>query len=339
MKGSDPPSSSTLFFSAWPAVGGDRHAGPLAPGQRDGGDARVLDDLGDVLGLDEQVGEDALGQPGPPEQVLDGKGGLRHVRGVLEQADVADHERRRGEADDLPHGEVPGHDRPAPRRSAGSARTDFERRGGDRLVGQQRLAVLGEPAQADSALGHLRLGGGEGLAHLGGHDAGDIGDLALEQLGRGRPGGGPARRRWSSCSRRMRRRRGRRMASTSAGVCGGERLLRLAGGGVRWWQRAWHRVLPRCFQPQVQSGTPAASACRWRCAASRRRRSRPWAACTGARWADAAARRASSASVGAVRLGDEGSAHRLAPLLVGQPEHRQLGTPATADSTFSTSAG
>ena len=35
------------------------------------------------------------------------------------------------------------------------------------------------------ALGHLALGGTEGLAHLGGQHPGDVGDLALEQLGRG----------------------------------------------------------------------------------------------------------------------------------------------------------
>ena len=56
--------------------------------------------------------------------------------------------------------------------------------GGDRFVRQQRLGVLGEPAQAHGALRRLGAGGGERLAHLGGHDAGDVGPLALEEVGR-----------------------------------------------------------------------------------------------------------------------------------------------------------
>ncbi len=57
-------------------------------------------------------------------------------------------------------------------------------RGRDGLVGQQALAVVGEPAQTQGALGHLGLGGGERLAHLGGQDAGHVGHLTLEELGR-----------------------------------------------------------------------------------------------------------------------------------------------------------
>ena len=38
----------------------DGHAGALAAGDRDGGDAGVVDEVGDVLGLDEEVGENAF---------------------------------------------------------------------------------------------------------------------------------------------------------------------------------------------------------------------------------------------------------------------------------------
>ena len=41
MNGSEPPSSSTLFFSARPAAAPTAVAGAFAAGQRDGGDARV----------------------------------------------------------------------------------------------------------------------------------------------------------------------------------------------------------------------------------------------------------------------------------------------------------
>ena len=51
------------------------------------------------------------GNPRPPERVLDEERGLRHVRRVLEQPDVAGHQRRRGEPDDLPEREVPRHHR------------------------------------------------------------------------------------------------------------------------------------------------------------------------------------------------------------------------------------
>ena len=62
-----------------PGGRGHRHAGALAPRQRDRGHPRVGDDLRHVLGLDEEVGEHPVGQPGPAEQVLDGQRRLRHV--------------------------------------------------------------------------------------------------------------------------------------------------------------------------------------------------------------------------------------------------------------------
>ena len=53
----------------------------------------------------------------------------------------------------------------------------------DLFVGEHPLGVLGEPAKGAGALGHLPLGLGEGLAHLGGDRVGDVGQLGLEQLG------------------------------------------------------------------------------------------------------------------------------------------------------------
>ena len=48
-KGSEPPSSSTRLLQGVAGRGGHRHAGRLAPRERHGGDARVVDERGDVL--------------------------------------------------------------------------------------------------------------------------------------------------------------------------------------------------------------------------------------------------------------------------------------------------
>ena len=55
-------------------------------------------------------GSSPSGKPPRGEQVLQEQRRLRHVRRVLEQADVARHQRRRGEPDRLPEREVPRHD-------------------------------------------------------------------------------------------------------------------------------------------------------------------------------------------------------------------------------------
>ena len=68
--GSEPPSSRTHFFRAWPAAERHRLAGPLAAGQGDGHHPVVGDDAGHRTRTDQQGGEDTLGEPGPPEQVL-----------------------------------------------------------------------------------------------------------------------------------------------------------------------------------------------------------------------------------------------------------------------------
>ena len=111
MNGSEPPSSSTVFLRARTAGAGHQRARVLAAGQRDGGDTRVVDQRLRLLAGDEQRLEHALGKPAAREHLFDGEGALRHVGGVLEHAGVARHQRRRGEAEHLPEGKVPGHDR------------------------------------------------------------------------------------------------------------------------------------------------------------------------------------------------------------------------------------
>ncbi len=110
MNGSLPPSSSTVFLSARPARAATSGARALAAGQRHGADARVIEERRHVRRADQERLEHAVGKPRAPEDVLDGQRALRHVRRVLEEADVAGHQRRRGEAEHLPEREVPGHD-------------------------------------------------------------------------------------------------------------------------------------------------------------------------------------------------------------------------------------
>ena len=88
-----------------------RAPGVLAPGQRDRPYPRVLDDLLDGARGHEERLERALGEARPAQDVFDRQRALRHVRRVLEQPDVARHQRGRGEAEHLPVREVPRHDR------------------------------------------------------------------------------------------------------------------------------------------------------------------------------------------------------------------------------------
>ena len=161
-------------------------AGRGAPGQGGGGDPRVAQDPLDQVGPDEQRLEDAVREPGPAEEILHEQRRLGDVGGVLEQADVAGHEGRGGEAHGLPQREVPGHDgEDGPdRQVAGVGLLGADGARIDRLVGQERLGVLGiEPAGlgALQGLGLRRL---QGLAHLRRHDRGDGIGFLVQDVGR-----------------------------------------------------------------------------------------------------------------------------------------------------------
>ena len=81
----------------------------------------------------------------------------------------------RGEAEDLPEREVPGHDRE--HRPERLVADDSSRRAsvGDRLVGQEALGVLGVEAADPGALLRLGHGRADGLAHLERHAAAPLG--------------------------------------------------------------------------------------------------------------------------------------------------------------------
>jgi hypothetical protein len=101
----------------------DRPPGRRAAGERRRRHPVVAQHLLDLLGPDQQRLEDVGREARPAEQLLEEQRRLRHVARVLEQPDVAGHQRGRGEAHRLPHREVPRHDRQHHARSAATART------------------------------------------------------------------------------------------------------------------------------------------------------------------------------------------------------------------------
>ena len=111
MNGSLPPSSSTVGFSTSPAIEATDCPAGRAAGEGRGDHPVVAQHLLDGRRADQQRLEHVGREARLAEQLLDVERGLGHVAGVLEQADVARHERRGGEPHRLPQREVPRHDR------------------------------------------------------------------------------------------------------------------------------------------------------------------------------------------------------------------------------------
>ena len=163
-------------------LGCDGAAGGLASGDGDGGDALVGEHHLHLAGLDEQRLEAAAGKAGAAHQGFDGERALGDVGGVLEQAGVAGHQSGREKAEDLPEGEVPGHDGEDDAEGL-PAEGGVERRCVDGLRREDAGGVFGVEAAGGGALGDLGAGLGDGLAHLGGDERGQVGGLALQQAG------------------------------------------------------------------------------------------------------------------------------------------------------------
>ena len=111
MNGSDPPSSSTDFFT-WSAAmeATERPAGsePVRVTALTLASARTAATSEPPIS---RVRKEPSGEPCPLKERVEEERRLGHVRGMLEQAGVARHERRGGKADDLPERVVPWHDR------------------------------------------------------------------------------------------------------------------------------------------------------------------------------------------------------------------------------------
>src|SRR5262249_24777339 len=135
-----------------------------AAGKGHGHDARISDDAVHAVWADEQGLKDAFRKAGPAEDFFDRQGALRNIGRMLQQADVARHQRGRGEAEDLPERKVPGHDRQdrADRLVADKAARGA---GGGFFVGKKAFGVFRVKAAAKGALLGFLHGGTQSLAH------------------------------------------------------------------------------------------------------------------------------------------------------------------------------
>ena len=210
MNGSLPPSSSTDFLTTSPAIDGHRRPAGPDPVRVTADHPVVPDDrLDPVEAPISSVWNDARRGTRPGRTAPRMKRAVcGDVGGVLEQADVAGHERRGGEPHGLPQREVPRHhgQHRAERLPAGVGAGRADGAGVGRLVGQEGLGVLGEVAARLGALERLGLGRGQGLAHLGGHHGGDRGRPRPPGSRRPGPSSRPVRRtRWCGSVGRWRR--------------------------------------------------------------------------------------------------------------------------------------
>ena len=120
------------------------------------------------LGSNQQSLKRAVGKARATEDVRDRQGALRHVRSVLEQTNVAGHQRRRGETKNLPEGKIPWHDRQHnPQRL--KVHVAFRGVSFDDLIREMLLCGLGVIATNPGALLGFLRGGLNGLSHLGRH--------------------------------------------------------------------------------------------------------------------------------------------------------------------------
>ena len=176
------------FFDEPAGLGSDGAAGGLGAGEGDGGDAGVVEEVLYLAGLDEEGLEDAAGEAGAADQCFNGERALGDVGGVLEEADVAGHERGGEEAEDLPEGEVPGHDGEDDAEWVVADVGFFLVGGvgcvkGDAFGGEDTGGIVGVVAAAGGAFGDFGAGRDEGLTHLGGHGDGELFDVGFEEGG------------------------------------------------------------------------------------------------------------------------------------------------------------
>jgi hypothetical protein len=164
--------------------GGHRRSGPLRTGQRDALDARVADDLLDLLvgGVDVDVG--TVREARVLEDLRQDRRGVGALGRMLEDHGVARGQVRTREAGDLVRRVVPGHDPEdhAERATAydGPALALEQR---DLLVGQELLTVVGVVGVDRRAEVHLAEGVVHRLAHLAVHRLGELLPALGVQLG------------------------------------------------------------------------------------------------------------------------------------------------------------
>ncbi len=162
----------------------DRLARPHAAGEGDRGDGRGFDHRAHVAAGDQQGAEHVLGKARLAEDALNGQGAAGDIAGVFEHRRIARHQGGGGEAEHLPEGEIPRHHRQDhPQGIEGHKRLGAAQV--HRPPGQIGLGVVGEMIAAHGALFDLGQALGEGLAHLGGHQGGELVLAAAQHRGGG----------------------------------------------------------------------------------------------------------------------------------------------------------
>ena len=138
------------FFEDRAGRSSDALPGRYAAGERHRGNILVLDQRFDFAARKQQGAEQIARYAGLVKHVLDRQRAAGHVTRVLQERAVARHQRRRGEAEDLPEGEVPRH----------HCEHDAERIEGDerlltvevdRLVGEIACGMVREPVAVERA--------------------------------------------------------------------------------------------------------------------------------------------------------------------------------------------
>ena len=177
------------------SLSGHLRAGRLAAGEGHGPHARVVNQAGHLRGADRQALKYAGGESGAADHVLDFQCALGYVGGMFQDPHVAGHQRRRGEAEDLPEGKIPRHH--GQHRSDGlKLQVACAGAGVQWFVRQQSLAVFGVVAAGQRALGGFGSGCADRLAHFEGHDAPQAVFFLFQDAGRGRePAGAGSERR------------------------------------------------------------------------------------------------------------------------------------------------
>ena len=184
MNGSDPPSSSATFLRLRPAISATAapaRSEPVSETPCTRGSAIIV---GDLVVRREHVLVRALRESGVVVDRLDRGRRLGALRRGLQQDRVADDQVRRREAHDLVRREVPRHDADerSERRAADDRRAVAEDR--DRLVGHDRLGLVGVVLGDVGGEVDLAEGGLAGLAHLAHEDVGELLAALAVQLGR-----------------------------------------------------------------------------------------------------------------------------------------------------------
>ncbi len=153
--------------------GRDAAPGADASGERDRGDIVILDQRFHLAARQEQRPEQVPRHARLVKQLLDRERAAGHVARMFQQRTVASHERRSGEAEHLPEGEIPRHHG---QHHAERVESDERLRPADvhRLRRQIVLGMVGEPVALEGAFLDLDAAVVERLAHLLGHQPGEF---------------------------------------------------------------------------------------------------------------------------------------------------------------------